>query len=156
MTSTKRYTKAQIETIALVGIAILALAALAYFFFFAKAPHYQKPLIEVTAKNKSVCVNGAALVQVTVLNPASNPPAAITFNAKAKDSTVAAVMDGAPVTLPFTVLLPPGDFVVLNLYVSPHTAGQHVVQVYVSYLLRGMEKPATEVYKVTINAVNCG
>ena len=148
--------RGQIELIALAGVALLILGVVAYFMFFKAAPGYQKPLITVTAPKKAVCVNGAADVKLTVVNPANNPPMAITVNAKADDATLAAVLDGAPVKLPFTAVIAPGDFMDLSIYVSPHTAGKHVVTITVSYLLSGMEKPVTETYKVTINAVNCG
>jgi len=146
--------KGQVEIIALAGIALLILGAIAYFMFF-KQPATQAVQAQLSAPKKAVCVNGVAKVQLSVFNP-TDKPAALSVSATAQNSTVVAVVDGAPVKLPFSAVLPPGDFLVLNLYVSPHAPGNHTVTVTVKYLLEGMQKPVVKTFKVYVEAKMCG
>jgi len=151
--------KGQVELIALAGIALLILGAIAYFMFFrqpaTQAVQAQPSLVvQLKVPKKAVCVNGAADVQLSAFNP-TDKPAAVSVNASAENSTVAAVVGGTTVDLPFSATLPPADFLIVHLYVSPHAPGNHTVKVTVTYLIEGMQKPVTETLSATIMAKAC-
>ena len=148
--------KGQIELLALAGLALLALGLLAYFMFFSKPAAPAKLVIQLSApKNLKVCVNKVAKVQMVFMNPQNNPPASVTVNVTAMQSTVAAEVDGVATQPPFSFTLVPGDVSVVTLYISPRSPGTHKVYINVTYIFPNT-KPYHESYEVKLNAVRCG